>query len=154
MAGDEGDLDQTNHGDPALAQKAKRSRAGAKTWLSRSRTDLEKLLADGETPDIVSLEEGLAELEKRISVYEKTQAEVELHIPDEELEGDIFQEASFLIPAKDVRLKAIKAIRALNKPTNANGNLDDDASSNSSRVRKQHVKVPKIDIPPFYGGYL
>ena len=157
MPPNDNDANTTNLGDPELLKKAKRSRIGAKTWLTRAKDDLLKLFADGKVPDdVVILEEKLTELEKRIASYENTQSEVEQWLADDDLAGDIFQEASYLSPVEDARVKAIKAIRELNKPIVVDAALNDDdaVSSVSSKTRKQHVKVPKIDIPPFYGGYL
>ena len=119
-------------------EAAKRSRTGARSWLTRAAVKLEQVLADKDS-DKPTIEDAVAELNKRLDSVEEAQRAVELLIDDSKvLEADIAEAFDIQDKVCKIRILATKRITK----------LEDDGSSSSG---SQHVKLPKLYLPKFGG---
>ena len=122
----------------------KRKRAAARGWFTRAFNNLTTATEHPDS-DRVDLEEGIAELNKRLETLEEVQTQVETLIEDfTELETEIREAGEQYDAAIKLRKKATRILSRLTKE-------DDDEMSSMSTSSKRLAKLPKIELPKFKG---
>ncbi len=125
--------------------KLRRSLAAAKSWVTRTHATLGKLLQDI-TPDVTAIQDAVSTVEKRLSTFDDVQSELEIVVPEEEMETCITSAADF----RDAKLSWLLQARKILLDT-------EDNASSSSRVSESvplNVNLPKLDIEKFSGDII
>ncbi|XP_076038410.1 uncharacterized protein LOC143023678 [Oratosquilla oratoria] len=96
----------------AVLQEAKKKRASAKGWVTRSvnELELEDLLNDDAT-SLELLEATICIFDKRLADLEKHQTAVELELNSGEVESDMDETDKFQRSARKIRAKAAKRLK-------------------------------------------
>ena len=125
----------------------RRKLTAAKTWVSRTQTTLNKLLADT-TPDIIAIEDAVRCMETRLTAFDQAQEELEVLVPEEEMEATILSAADF----RDAKTPSILQAKKLLQPVQDT----DDSGSSASRASETtlNVNLPKIDLGKFNGDII
>ena len=127
-------------------KRLRRTLAASKSWVTRCHNTLDALVGDTE-PDVAALERASNELEKRLDAFDRAQGELELCVPDEEMEQCITDASDF----RDVPLSAVLQARKLISDSNSENGSAVGRSSGSGE-RKLNVKLPQLDLPKFDGA--
>ena len=123
----------------------KRKLAAAKTWCTRVVNTLKTLLGDS-IIDRTAVEEGLRSANEKLSAFDDVQGQLEMAVPEEEMEQCITSAADF----KDEKMKIIlQAMQALQEKTTEE--LSEPSTSSSSRSSLANVSLPKIDLGKYSG---
>ena len=126
-----------------------RQRASAKGWVTRTVTQLDVLIENGEACDIVALEEALLDFNKRLEVLDTAQAAVEGEVEDADLEKEIQEAGEYRELVVKRRQAASKHLTSLLASKGDN----EDKFSNRGSVTSEltSVKLPKLELPRFDG---
>jgi hypothetical protein len=135
-------------------QKLLKSRAGARSWVTRAGRAIQALCAEighysVSDLQLVKLRDAIDVFDKRVASLEVVQSEVEMSIHQDELETDINDAFVFLVNMKEARMEAEVLLSKHDK------NVHSDACS----VHSDHshspyvggVKLPKLELPKFDG---
>ncbi|XP_076057228.1 uncharacterized protein LOC143034766 [Oratosquilla oratoria] len=122
-------------------QEAKKKRASAKGWVTRSVKELEDLLNDDAT-SLELLEATICIFDKRLADLEKHQTAVELELNSDEVESDMDETDKFQRSARKIRAKAAKRLMDMT--------VVSDSISVSSKDRSE-VRLPSLELPKYAG---
>ncbi|XP_076038379.1 uncharacterized protein LOC143023660 [Oratosquilla oratoria] len=125
----------------ANLQEAKKKRASAKGWVSRSVKELEDLLNDDAT-SLELLEATICTFDKRLADLEKHQTAMELELNSDEVESDMDETDKFQRSARKIRAKAAKRLKDMT--------VVNDSISVSSKDRSE-VRLPSLELPKYAG---
>ncbi len=98
-----------------VVQRLKRTLTACKLWVTRSHNTLEQLLSDTE-PDIIALENAIDEFEKRLNSFDISQGELELAVPDEDMDQCIQDAGDSKDSKMSALLKASKIVSTVKDP--------------------------------------
>ena len=125
-------------------EKAVRSRAAARAWVTRSGTELLSL-CESTTTSRVEITVKLTSFKEKVSSLEQKQADVEYCIDLASMEDDIEEAAHYA--SKSVDFVLVKVQEKLNKlSTKA-----EDSQSVCSTSSAVDAKLPKLELPSFSG---
>ncbi|XP_076035358.1 uncharacterized protein LOC143021636 [Oratosquilla oratoria] len=125
----------------AVLQEAKKKRASAKGWVTRSIKELEDLLNDDAT-SLELLEATICTFDKKLAELEKHQTAVELKLNSDEVESDMDETDKFQRSARKIREKAAKRLKDMT--------VVSDSISVSSKDRSE-VRLPSLELPKYAG---
>ena len=126
-------------------EEAKKKRAPAKGWVTRSVKELQDLLADSKTTCEL-LEGAISGHDQRVATFLDRQAAVELLLEESELEADLDETNKFLREARKTRAEATKRVKVMR-----DGSVGAPVSTTSASKDKSEVKLPRLELPKFSG---
>lgn len=137
-------------------EQAVRARTAAKSWLTRASKELENILTTAEeNPEQiteVNLIDCIEQFSKRLSIFDESQAAVELVIDMDNLESDINQTAAFRNSRRTFYIQANELLEKLrSKCIQENRSNSSDSPSNS--LNAHQATLPKLELPKFSGDY-
>ncbi|XP_076037766.1 uncharacterized protein LOC143023138 [Oratosquilla oratoria] len=132
----------------ANLQEAKKKRASAKGWVTRSVNELEGLMSDDAT-SLELLEAAICIFDRRLADLEKHQTAVELELNSDEVESDMDETDKFQRSARKIRAKAAKHLKDMT------ANVVSDSISVSSKDRPELPKYAgeAIEWQPFWDRF-
>ena len=131
-------------------EKAVKSRAGTRMWVTRAIRNLDVCIAD--EADEVTLKEAIAELDKRLEKLEVAQTAVEMETDVDKLEDEINSAADFVEKARESRLKAQKLLTQRSQiSSQMTSTRVNDSSSSLQDDTVKMAKLPKLQLPKFSG---
>jgi len=133
----------------AALETAKQARAGTRGWVTRAVKDLLKAL-DADPVDKYQLEAAMAGFDSRIAALDEAQTAYELLIDEAAMAEDIETAGDFRDEAVQSRTRATKTYAKL-----LSGDHVPPGSSESGTTDMfNRVKLPKIELPKFFGDVL
>lgn len=121
---------------------AKKRRAAARGWVTRSVKELQELFED-DTTSFELLDAAVSVFDQRLAVFDDRQAEVELLLDEsDELEADMDETDKFHKLARKTRAEAAKRLKG--------ARVESDNASVSSK-EKSEVKLPRLELPKYSG---
>ena len=117
-----------------------KSRSAARGWMTRASRRLESIL-NTDPVDIVELQDAVEEFDKRLANLDEVQTDVELQIPEEQLDDDVERASDF---REEIRRNRIRATKKL--ADDSVNDIDSVKSNNAS-----NVKLPRLELPKFSG---
>ena len=130
-------------------EKLRRSLVAANTWITRTHTTLSVLLTDGE-PDIGAIQDAVSNLEKRFCTFDEIQGQLEVTVPDEEMDECINNAANFRDSKLSVLLQGRKIL--MNNEDNVSTSASSEKSRSAEPVLTVHLR--KLDIGKFSGDVI
>ena len=131
-----------------------KSRAAARSWVTRSSKALAALLANQDATDI-ELQDAVDDLDKRLGSLDEAQSLLELEIDDaQELEVDIEEADKFRRMSRAVRIQAAQRLvdlRDSNQSNNRPNNSESGSGDSLSNRPKVAVRLPKLELPKYSG---
>ncbi len=92
-----------------FGKKLKSSFGAAKSWITRTHTALSRLLTDT-TPDIIAIQDAVSNLEKRFDTFDEIQGQLEVTVPEEQMDDCINSAADFRDSKLSVLLQGRKIL--------------------------------------------
>ena len=123
----------------------KRRLAAAKSWVTRTCNTLDTLLGDAEL-DIVAIEGTLKDVEEKLASFEAIQMQLELAVPESDMEDCIESAADYRDTKMKIVMRARRAVLEIEKS-------DSEASKSNSSL-SHNVNLPKLDIGKFRGNVI
>ena len=130
-------------------KKIRRSLVASKSWAKRCHSTLVSLLEDSSL-DTLAVECAINELKKRLDAFDNAQGELELCVPDSELEECITEAGKFRDTHQSVLLKAERMLKDSKSDTDSVVSSH-NSNSDCSRSNRPNVRLPKLDLPKFDG---
>ena len=127
--------------------EARRKRAAARGWLTRSSRALEALVvrkADGDVDSAV-ITDAIDEFDKRVETLDQAQTEVEMAIDEVELEEDIAAAWDFREKCREPRVEAGRLLVKVSRDRLS------EHGSVSTTAGSREASLPKLELPSFHG---
>ncbi|XP_076044913.1 uncharacterized protein LOC143027509 [Oratosquilla oratoria] len=118
----------------AILQEAKKQRASAKGWVTRSMKELGDLLNDDAT-SLELLETTIRTFDQRLANLEKHQMAVELELNTDEIESDMNETDKLQRSARKIRARAAKRLKDMTVVSDS----------------RSEVKLPSLELPKYAG---
>ncbi|KAK3868799.1 hypothetical protein Pcinc_025837 [Petrolisthes cinctipes] len=123
-------------------QEAKKRRAAAKGWVTRSVKELQDLF-DDDTTSFELLDAAVSVFDHRLAAFDEQQTAVELHLEDvSDLEADMDETDEFHKYARKIRAEAAKRLK---------GARDVSDNASTSTKERSEVKLPRLELPKYTG---
>ncbi|KAK4324412.1 hypothetical protein Pmani_004972 [Petrolisthes manimaculis] len=123
-------------------QEAKKRRAAAKGWVTRSVKELQDLF-DDDTTSFELLDAAVSVFDHRLAAFDEQQTAVELLLEDDtDLEADMDETDEFHKYARKIRAEATKRLK---------GARDGSDNASTSTKERSEVKLPRLELPKYTG---